>query len=78
MSDETWRQSANCATTDPDMFFPEKGGSVREPLAVCNACNVKAQCLQWALDNDERTGILGGTVPSQRRAMKRRLGRTAA
>ena len=33
-----WQQHALCAQTDPEAFFPEKGGSTREAKAVCQAC----------------------------------------
>ncbi|MBV8345986.1 MAG: WhiB family transcriptional regulator, partial [Mycolicibacterium sp.] len=29
-SDEQWQERALCAQTDPEAFFPEKGGSTRE------------------------------------------------
>ena len=55
-----WQQHALCAQTDPEAFFPEKGGSTREAKAVCQACQVREECLEYALANDERFGIWGG------------------
>ena len=40
-----WQAEALCAQTDPEAFFPEKGGSTREAKSVCQKCNVKEQCL---------------------------------
>jgi WhiB family redox-sensing transcriptional regulator len=37
---------------------------------------VEAECLDYALVNDERFGIWGNTTPKQREAIKRRLGYT--
>ena len=47
-----WQQHALCAQTDPEAFFPEKGGSTREAKAVCQACQVREDCLEYALAND--------------------------
>ena len=66
-----WWQSANCATTDPDLFVLDKGGSTMQAKRICGECPVRAACLQYALDNDIRTGIYGGTSPLERRALRR-------
>ncbi|MBX3088755.1 MAG: WhiB family transcriptional regulator, partial [Cryobacterium sp.] len=55
-----WQADALCAQTDPEAFFPEKGGSTREAKKICASCEVRAQCLEYALKNDERFGIWGG------------------
>lgn len=36
-----WQERALCAQTDPESFFPEKGGSTREAKKVCLACEVR-------------------------------------
>lgn len=64
---------ALCAQTDPEIFFPEKGGSALPAKAICKECPVRMQCLEWALKNDERHGIWGGLSPKERdRLMSRR------
>jgi WhiB family transcriptional regulator, redox-sensing transcriptional regulator len=78
-----WRDLAACAQTDPDAFFPEKGGSVKAAKAVCAVCLVTAPCLEYALERDERFGIYGGKSERERRQIKRDQhrntnGRTAA
>ena len=69
-SDETWRLDALCAETDPEAFFPEKGGSTREAKRVCSGCEVRAECLESALANDERFGIWGGLSERERRRLR--------
>jgi WhiB family transcriptional regulator, redox-sensing transcriptional regulator len=69
-ADETWRLSALCAETDPEAFFPEKGGSTREAKRVCVGCDVRAECLEFALTNDERFGIWGGLSERERRRLR--------
>ncbi|MDJ0317194.1 MULTISPECIES: WhiB family transcriptional regulator [Arthrobacter] len=67
-----WQTDALCAQTDPEAFFPEKGGSTRDAKKVCGACNVKTQCLEYALANDERFGIWGGLSERERRRLRKR------
>jgi WhiB family redox-sensing transcriptional regulator len=66
----SWKDDALCAETDPEAFFPEKGGSTREAKRVCAGCSVQAECLQYALDNDERFGIWGGLSERERRRLR--------
>ena len=66
-----WQDRALCAQTDPEAFFPEKGGSTREAKKVCRSCEVRAECLEFALENDERFGIWGGMSERERRRLKR-------
>jgi WhiB family transcriptional regulator, redox-sensing transcriptional regulator len=71
-ADETsWQERALCAQTDPEAFFPEKGGSTREAKRVCASCEVRVECLEYALANDERFGIWGGMSERERRRLKK-------
>jgi WhiB family redox-sensing transcriptional regulator len=72
--DPLWKDRALCAETDPEAFFPEKGGSTREAKRVCSVCEVRAECLDSALANDERFGIWGGLSERERRRLKKRVG----
>lgn len=67
-----WQEQALCAQTDPEAFFPEKGGSTREAKRVCGTCEVRSECLEYALSNDERFGIWGGLSERERRKLKKR------
>ncbi|TDC48851.1 WhiB family transcriptional regulator [Micromonospora sp. KC207] len=67
-----WQEQALCSQTDPEAFFPEKGGSTREAKRICSRCEVKTECLEWALEIDERFGVLGGLSERERRRVKRR------
>jgi WhiB family redox-sensing transcriptional regulator len=66
-----WQERALCAQTDPEAFFPEKGGSTREAKRICLGCEVKDACLDYALAHDERFGIWGGLSERERRRLKR-------
>jgi len=67
----SWQERALCAQTDPEAFFPEKGGSTREAKKVCVGCDVRAECLEYALAHDERFGIWGGLSERERRKLKK-------
>lgn len=68
-----WQGEALCAQTDPEAFFPEKGGSTREAKAVCQSCHVRSECLDYALAHDERFGIWGGLSERERRKLKKSI-----
>ena len=70
--DQGWQERALCTETDPAAFFPEKGGSIREAKKICSGCDVRAECLEYALSNDERFGIWGGLSERERRRLRRR------
>ena len=67
----------NCATVDPELFFPEKGGAQTKELsmirAVCHRCDLTEACLDWALKHHE-LGIWGGTSERERRVIRRQRG----
>ena len=67
-----WQADALCAQTDPESFFPEKGGSTRDAKKICTSCEVRSECLDYALANDERFGIWGGLSERERRKLRRR------
>jgi WhiB family transcriptional regulator, redox-sensing transcriptional regulator len=66
-----WQQRGNCLGVDPDLFFPERGVSTKEPKAVCKGCEVQAECLEYALSNGEKFGIWGATSERERRKLRR-------
>ena len=67
-----WQDGALWAQVDGEAFFPEKGGSTREAKRVCLSCDVRVECLEYALDNDIRHGIWGGLSERERRRAKKR------
>ena len=67
-----WQSESLCAQTDPEAFFPEKGGSTRDAKKICGSCEVRSECLEYALQNDERFGIWGGLSERERRKLRKR------
>ena len=66
-----WQDRARCRDFDPEIFFPEKGGSSREAKRICAECAVRIECLNYALRRDERYGVWGGMSERERRRLKR-------
>ena len=66
-----WQEQANCLGVDPDLFFPERGASTKEAKAVCRGCEVRAECLEYALTPGEKFGIWGGWSERERRRVRR-------
>lgn len=65
-----WMAQAACRNVKPDLFFPERGVDCGDAKRVCFGCPVRAECLQYALDNGMRYGIWGGTSERDRRRMR--------
>ena len=75
-ADYTWRSQAICRDTDPDLFFPI--GTTGQALVqidrakeVCGVCPVKSECLEYALETNQDSGIWGGLDEEQRRNIRR-------
>lgn len=78
-----WQDYAACLNVDPEIFFPERGGSSVRAKEVCNGrpespgrparlpCPVRAMCQRYALENHEQFGIWGGTGEHERRKLRR-------
>ena len=77
-SEMAWADRALCAEVDPALFYPGKGGDARPAKRVCMACEVRAECLEYALAHSEDQydagsfGIWGGLSPAQRQRLRRR------
>ncbi|MCK9894901.1 WhiB family transcriptional regulator [Frankia sp. AgB32] len=73
-----WRHRALCRDEDPELFFPigttgPAERQVEEAKAVCARCAVTSDCLNWALDTGQDSGVWGGMSEDERRALKRQI-----
>ncbi len=56
--EDQWQERALCAQTDPEAFFPEKGGSTREAKRICQAarCAMRASNTPWPMTSASASG----------------------
>lgn len=69
----TFWPAAACRDLPAEWFHPDRGESLVEARTVCAACAVRPDCLLWAVTNNERFGVWGGTSERERRRIKRHL-----
>lgn len=80
-----WQVQGACRGEDSTLFYYEdnergdnKDNRTAAAKAICDTCKVKTECLEFALQIDERYGIWGGTTPEERYTIKRRRQRERA
>ena len=71
--DRDWMRRARCKDEDPNFFFIDRGDfeqaeAIRE---LCGGCQVKADCLEYAIANNIRHGWWGGESERNRYRIKR-------
>ncbi len=71
MSDEDWRERASCRGIDTEEFYPGKGESGATAKKICKRCQVRSQCLEYAMAMADDNGIWGGIGEGERRRMLR-------
>ncbi len=75
-ADYSWRNDAICRDTDPDLFFPVGSTGyalvqIERAREVCGQCPVRVECLDYALETNQDSGIWGGTSEDERRILRR-------
>ena len=81
-----WEADAACRGADVNLFFAphyferkaEKDAREGQAKAFCRACPVRALCLEYALQTEERHGVWGGRNELERRRLLRRRAAAAA
>jgi WhiB family redox-sensing transcriptional regulator len=67
---ENWRENANCAGLDVDMFFPVKSAVTDTVKKICDNCFVKKECAAFAISIPEISGYWGGTTERERQKLR--------
>lgn len=68
-----WAVRAACLGHDPNLWFlDDPGGTYRDARRICAGCEVRAECLAWAVETNTRDGLWGGLAPHERRGLRRR------
>jgi WhiB family redox-sensing transcriptional regulator len=66
----SWFERARCRGASNSVFYPQRGVPSASALAMCRSCEVRVECLEYALENDEEFGIWGGLSERERRKLK--------
>ncbi len=70
-----WKNYAACAPYPHEMFFPAGDAderTIERARAICSICRVSEDCIAYALETNQRSGIWGGTTEEERRSLRRR------
>lgn len=75
-----WRDRAACLDMDPETFFPVGStgpalAQAEQAKAICAGCEVREECLDWAVRTNQHDGIWGGKTEDERRSWRRNLQR---
>ena len=62
---------AVCAQTDPDAFTPDPGDPVWMAKQVCAECPIREECLAYAVERREPSGVWGGLSARERKKLWR-------
>ena len=70
-----WRDLASCRDSEPTLFFPvgTTGPAVDQidaAIAICSTCLVQEDCLQYALETNQESGVWGGYAEDDRRRLR--------
>lgn len=76
LNNDNWRQYAACAGIDGEVFFPtgnqhQIAHQTEQAKRICHRCPSQAQCLEWALDTGQHSGVWGGLDEVERRQIAR-------
>jgi WhiB family transcriptional regulator, redox-sensing transcriptional regulator len=71
-----WLGRARCRDEDPELFFPvgstgPAATQIEAAKAVCAVCDVRDECLEWAMASGQEAGVWGGLSEEERRGLRR-------
>jgi WhiB family redox-sensing transcriptional regulator len=71
-----WVNHARCKDEDPELFFPvgttgPAAAQIAAAKAICMLCEVRNECLDWAMATGQDAGVWGGLSEDERRALRR-------
>ena len=71
-----WVHRARCKDEDPELFFPvgttgPAATQINAAKAICMRCEVRTECLEWAMATAQDAGVWGGLSEDERRSLRR-------
>ena len=70
-ADQDWRAKGLCSQSDPDLWFSVGALDHKQAKLICGQCEVRQQCLQYAVSAPVEHGIWGGLTERERRKVRR-------
>lgn len=70
----SWESEARCRLYDPEIFFDTRVRSERKAKAICSKCEVRNECLAFALHSRSEFGVWGGLNGRERVSLLGRSG----
>jgi WhiB family redox-sensing transcriptional regulator len=67
-----WHRRAACAGQGHEAFIRSPKDRYEAAKTICASCEVRTECLEYALEDKDLTGCWGGTDDRERREMRRR------
>ncbi|GMQ94034.1 MAG: hypothetical protein BMS9Abin12_1516 [Acidimicrobiia bacterium] len=71
LDERPWAVFAACKDEKSMTFFPQSKEEEMKALAICRICPVREDCLDNALETNERYGVWGATTEKERRKLAR-------
>lgn len=68
-----WTPKAACRGANTEIFYPQRGDSELPAKQVCRGCQVKTECLTYALASAEKIGVWGQSSERQRRLLRQAI-----
>lgn len=72
---EDWRPKAACREMPPTLFFPDGDrydyATLERAKEVCRGCEVRSECLEWAVSHNQEHGVWGGMSETERKRYRR-------
>jgi WhiB family transcriptional regulator, redox-sensing transcriptional regulator len=62
-----WHHEALCRGMGPGSFVTSRATTDADTAALCEACPVREDCLDFALTKPELVGVWGGTTQAERK-----------
>lgn len=72
-----WQDIGACRDSDPSLFFPigttgPAVAMIESAVAICDTCDVRDTCLEYALESNQESGVWGGYAEEDRRRLRKK------
>ena len=77
-TDDIERTRAACLEANPELFYSDHPGDKLVAKGICSGCDIRIECLRFALGLDDRYGVWGGLAAEEREPLRKRKQRVGA